>query len=439
MKKLRKMLALCMSVCLISITLLSGAVLPASAEELTEGDYTYEIVDGGAVITDIYWGVSGEVVIPDNLGGYNVTGIGELAFAYVSGITSVTIPEGITSIGRQAFFSCDILSEVYISSTVTSISEGAFAGCMALSSLNVNSDNQYFSSTDGVLYNGDTSKLIICPGAISGAITIPASVISIADDVFSSCFALENINVAEDNQNYKSVDGVLYDKEATKIIKCPTQKNGSVTIPSTVTTVTQGAFQYCSKITELVISDGVKGIGNWAFSYCTGLKTVTIPQSVTIIGALAFSGCEGLTEVILSEGLITIGAEAFKGCNKLKSITVPKSVTQIEAECIGLDDKYENIAGFTIYGYEGSAAESYAKQNGFEFVDIGKPQITKGDVNGDGTINSTDFMQVRRHFLNLYAIPADKQAAADVNQDGNINSTDFMQIRRHFLGLYTIG
>ncbi len=62
----------------------------------------------------------------------------------------------------------------------------------------------------------------------------------------------------------------------------------------------------------------------------------------------------------------------------------------------------------------------------------------KGDVNGDGVINSTDFMQVRRHFLKLYEIPEDKQACADVNSDGTINSTDFMQIRRHFLKLYTI-
>ena len=64
--------------------------------------------------------------------------------------------------------------------------------------------------------------------------------------------------------------------------------------------------------------------------------------------------------------------------------------------------------------------------------------IVLGDVNGDGQINSTDFMQVRRHFLGLYTIPEEKQDAADVNGDGNVNSTDFMQVRRHFLGLFNL-
>ncbi len=64
--------------------------------------------------------------------------------------------------------------------------------------------------------------------------------------------------------------------------------------------------------------------------------------------------------------------------------------------------------------------------------------VTKGDINGDGKVNSTDFMQVRRHFLGLYEIPEEKFEAADTNGDGSINSTDFMQIRRHFLGLYNL-
>ncbi len=72
-------------------------------------------------------------------------------------------------------------------------------------------------------------------------------------------------------------------------------------------------------------------------------------------------------------------------------------------------------------------------------TDIPKPEFKLGDINGDGTINSTDFMQVRRHYLGLFTIPEEKLAAADVNADGKINSTDFMQIRRHFLGLFVIG
>ncbi len=77
-------------------------------------------------------------------------------------------------------------------------------------------------------------------------------------------------------------------------------------------------------------------------------------------------------------------------------------------------------------------------ENGSGTVTPPPAEPTLGDVNGDGVINSTDFMQVRRHFLKLYTIPEDKQAYADVNRDGAINSTDFMQIRRHFLGLFTI-
>ncbi len=70
---------------------------------------------------------------------------------------------------------------------------------------------------------------------------------------------------------------------------------------------------------------------------------------------------------------------------------------------------------------------------------LNAPSILLGDVNLDGKINSTDFMQVRRHYLGLYSITGDGLIAADVNSDGKINSTDFMQIRRHYLGLYNIG
>ncbi len=115
-------------------------------------------------------------------------------------------------------------------------------------------------------------------------------------------------------------------------------------------------------------------------------------------------------------------------------------------ETIDFDDitaRYVKMSGTargSSYGYSLYEFEVYHMTRPEEpNPPVVEPQIKKGDVNGDGTVNSTDFMQVRRHYLGIYSIPEDKITAADVNDDGKINSTDFMQIRRHFLGLYTIG
>ena len=84
-----------------------------------------------------------------------------------------------------------------------------------------------------------------------------------------------------------------------------------------------------SKITKTVITGGVTGIGDYAFSYCTGLTSVTIPNSVTSIGDYAFSGCTGLTSVTIPDSVTSIGYEAFSGCTGLTGVTIPDSVISI--------------------------------------------------------------------------------------------------------------
>ena len=103
----------------------------------------------------------------------------------------------------------------------------------------------------------------------------------------------------------------------------------SVTIPDSVTSIGYGAFSECISLTSVTIPDSVTSIGNAAFSMCYGLASVTIPDSVTSIGRNAFSDCTNLTSVTIPDSVTSIGRNAFWGCAGLTSITIPDSVTSI--------------------------------------------------------------------------------------------------------------
>jgi hypothetical protein len=226
------------------------------------------------------------VVIPAEFEGIPVVEIGEKAFSGNTAIRSVTIPEGITIIPKDAF-----------------------DGCTGLTS-----------------------------------ITIPASVIRIgangndAEDAFDGCTGLTSITVAEANGVYSAEDSVLFNKDKTTLLLYPEGKNGSYTIPSSVTDIAYCAFDTCAKLTGVTIPNNVTSIGELAFYNCTGLTSITIPASVkTITGNIvrnnvvrgAFVGCTGLTSVTISEGVTSIGAAAFFRCTGLTSIAIPDSVTYI--------------------------------------------------------------------------------------------------------------
>ena len=102
----------------------------------------------------------------------------------------------------------------------------------------------------------------------------------------------------------------------------------SVTIPDSVTSIGDGAFSECISLTSVTIPDSVTSIGDFAFTHCAGLTSVTIPGSVTSIGDYAFSECSGLTSVDIPDGVTSIGDRAFGNCTELTSVTFAGTVPE---------------------------------------------------------------------------------------------------------------
>ena len=253
------------------------------------------------------------ITLPDS-----VTSIGDYAFYGCSSLTSITIPEGVTSIGYWAFSDCSSLTSITIPEGVTSIGNWAFYGCTSLTGIWVGKCNPNYSNDEnGVLYNKEKTRLIQCPGGLSGTYAIPDSVTSIGDYAFYGCSSLTSIIIPD---SVTSIGNRAF-------YGCSSLT--SITIPNGVTSIGYRAFSGCSSLTSITIPNSVTSIGDDAFSGCSSLTSITIPNGVTSIGSDAFSGCNSLTSITIPNGVTSIGSSAFSGCNSLTSITIPDSVTSI--------------------------------------------------------------------------------------------------------------
>jgi hypothetical protein len=153
---------------------------------------------------------------------------------------------------------------------------------------------------------------------------------------FVSCDSLTSIKVSSDNPSFIDIDGVLYNKDKTRLICVPQGKDvKQYTIPDSVTCIGGGAFFGCSSLNSIDIPNSVTRIEYYAFCDCSSLTSIVIPNSVTSIGNDAFRGCSSLTSIDISNSVTSILEDAFWGCSSLTSVDIPDSVTSIGKKAFG--------------------------------------------------------------------------------------------------------
>lgn len=182
-------------------------------------------------------------------------------------------------------------------------------------------------------------------------------------------------------------------------------------------------------VPELVLPSTLTTIDDYAFNLYLKVKDVQIPYGVTTIGNNAFSDCVQIENVVLPGTVKKIGDAAFYVCDSLNSITIPASVTEIGKNLA------HSYSGVSIFGYTGSTAESYAKENNYAFYSL---SASVGDVNEDGVVNLMDAIALNKYLAGMISLTDSQLVAANCNiADGtsNINEDDVTSLMRFVINL----
>lgn len=252
------------------------------AERESEG-YRYQLLEDGTISITGYSGNESELIIPKTLDGKDVSVIEWCAFSDCGNVTYIKIPDSVTAI------------------------DGHFLDCISLKSIEVDSENENYTSEDGILYDKEKTCVICCPQGKRGSVALSEGVLNIGNSAFCGCSSLTE-----------------------------------VLLPQSVASIGENAFTNCSSLTNMVLPKKLEKFGSDVFAGCSSLKSVNIPENVINIGHHTFMGCKNLTSIKIPDGVIAIDLGAFDGCSSMTSIEIPFSMRSIFnlafSGCISLED-----------------------------------------------------------------------------------------------------
>jgi len=221
-------------------------------------DITYLVIEEGvtSICENAFFQSNIErIKLPETL-----VSIGDWAFSWCFNLISVDIPDSVTKIGRDAFTGCESLAEITLGTEFNGSVNDIFSLCPSIESITVDEQNLQYSSIDGVLFNKAQDRLLRYPPKKEGKpYIVPDTVVRFDSDAFEACTRLQEFAVGENNTNFSSLDGVLFDKEQTRLVRYPCgKKDWSYVIPESVETIASSAFENCVNLNEITFSQNIQ-------------------------------------------------------------------------------------------------------------------------------------------------------------------------------------
>ncbi len=424
--------------------------------------------------------------------------IGYEAFYNCESLESITIPSGVKSIGSFSFYGCSSLVDINIPNTVTAISNYSFEGCSSLAKINIPD-----SVTSIGLSSFSGCKSLTCiniPNSVTGIyasafygcsnltnITIPNSVKIIdGGNVFGNCVNLESIYVSQDNMNFSSIDGVLFNKDKTTIVAFPNGKiksSETYEIPDSVTSIGEKAFWGCSSLTSVVIPKNVTSVGRSSFDSCINLKNIyfegdrpkTESDIFECVTATAYypKGNSTWEDSVLgnyggditwipydlnvpinvsekAKSMALVSSQNISNAAGISTITAEYDNKTANADyiiAVVKDKNAEDVLSSdnVLYIDQVTADENGAisksipipsDTNSYDIVVYGPEKTAlKGDVNGDGKVNIVDATDIQKYIVQMISLNEEQLKAADVTGDGKIDIKDVTLIQKYLVEL----
>ena len=327
----------------VAVPITASAAESQASVSATYGDFEYTLEDDYTCTITGYKGSAANVTIPSTIYGYKVCKIGYESFEDNNNIRSVTIPKYVEIIDNGAFKGCHSLNSVTFPSGLKTINNGAFS-------------------------NTNIKK-----------VTLPNTVTVISDDAFSYCENLSSLTLSNKLESV-GYDTFAYCKSLT-----------SVNLPNSLKYADWFLFRDCTSLKTVSIGSGLKewhsqGDYGFIFKGCTALESITVSSSNNNYSSangimydkkkteiLVYPQAKKDTTYTVPSTINTLYGVSTNNNPYLKTITIPASVTDIRDHAVGYiedDWDYNKVSGFTIKGYKGTAAERYARNNDFNFVQL---------------------------------------------------------------------